>query len=74
MHKNPYKYSFIEVFDQAYIHSTHKNAYTYQARSPELLRDSLLKKYKSDVDPQESKRIIRLGHTPFFFVKRRSDF
>ena len=33
MHKNPYKPRFIagssEVFDQAFIHSTHKIAYTY---------------------------------------------
>ena len=33
MHKNPYKHRFIggflEVFDQASIHSTHKIAYTY---------------------------------------------
>ena len=48
------------MFDQAFIHSTHKIAYTYEARSSEVLRDSLLKKWgQSDVDPQEFKRIIR---------------
>ena len=51
------------MFDQAFIHSTHKIAYyTYQAMSPEVLRDSILKEWdKSEVDPQELKRIIQLS-------------
>ena len=35
---------FTEVFDQAFINSTHKIAYSYWARSSEVLRDSLFKK------------------------------
>ena len=51
---------FLEVFDQASIHSTHKIAYTYQARCSKVLRNILLQKWgKSDVDPKEFKRIIR---------------
>ena len=44
------------MFDQASIHSTHKIAYTYYARSSEVLRNILLKKWgQSDVDPKEFK-------------------
>ena len=39
---------------------TYKIAYTYKARSSEVLRNILLKKWgQSDVDPKEFKRIIR---------------
>ena len=53
-------FGFTEVFDQAFIHSTQKMAYTYLARSSEVLRDSQLKEWdQSYVDPKEYKWIIR---------------
>ena len=48
------------MLHQAFIHSSHKSAYTYKARSSEVLRNSLLQKWdQSDVDPQEFKGVIR---------------
>ena len=64
IHKDPYKHRFIagssKWFDKAFVHSTHKIAYTYLARSPEVLRESLLKEWDhSDLDPQKFKRHLR---------------
>ena len=48
------------MFHEAFIDSSHKTAYTYEARSSEVLRNSLLQKWdQSDVDPQEFKGVIR---------------
>ena len=58
--KTPINCGFLEVFDQASIHITHKISYPYLAKSSEVRQNSLLKKWgQSDVDPHEFKIIIR---------------
>ena len=49
-----------QVFDQDSIHSFHKSAYTYLARSSELLQKSLLKKWdQSYGDPYKIQEVTR---------------
>ena len=57
---------FIEVFDHAFICSFHQIAYTYSARSSEVLPNSLLKKWdQSDTLTAVKDHVIKYSETTF---------
>ena len=58
---------FFEVFDQACICSTHTIAYTYWARTSEVLQNGIVKNWdQSDVDPKEFKKLLEHLKYPKF--------
>ena len=57
----------IDVFDQAFIHSTYIISYIYYTMPSEVLRNNILEKWnQSDVDPKRFKRIINISQISQF--------